>query len=295
MKLAVCVGINDYPGTINDLNGCVNDANDWAWLLANEFEFNETRVLLDSSATKENILAELDWLVSSATEGDVVVFTYSGHGTQVSDENNDEEDFYDEALYVYDTYIIDDELRSILDRLHPDATAYLVIDSCFSGTSTRVMAFGQTPKPKFVQTHQVDRKVLRKNLLQEEEMTELLLTGSSDSEYAYDAYFGGKYNGAMTYFALTTMYENLGASWEDFYTKLRENLPSTSYPQTPQLEGKEELKQRVLFEATEVAPEPPTQPPDPPELPGDACWILSFIREILAWLVDVLDGFLHRR
>ena len=28
-KTALCIGINNYPGTQNDLNGCVNDANDW--------------------------------------------------------------------------------------------------------------------------------------------------------------------------------------------------------------------------------------------------------------------------
>ena len=33
MKKAVCIGINNYPGTSNDLQGCVNDANDWCALL----------------------------------------------------------------------------------------------------------------------------------------------------------------------------------------------------------------------------------------------------------------------
>ena len=27
---ALCIGINNYPGTNMDLAGCVNDANDWA-------------------------------------------------------------------------------------------------------------------------------------------------------------------------------------------------------------------------------------------------------------------------
>ena len=29
-KKALCIGINDYPGTGMDLRGCVNDADDWA-------------------------------------------------------------------------------------------------------------------------------------------------------------------------------------------------------------------------------------------------------------------------
>ena len=35
-KYALCIGINDYPGTDSDLSGCVNDANDWAAALTNE-------------------------------------------------------------------------------------------------------------------------------------------------------------------------------------------------------------------------------------------------------------------
>src|SRR3989304_1432528 len=33
-KRALCIGINDYPGTGSDLAGCVNDANDWTSVLA---------------------------------------------------------------------------------------------------------------------------------------------------------------------------------------------------------------------------------------------------------------------
>ena len=29
MRTALCIGINDYPGTGSDLAGCVNDAQDW--------------------------------------------------------------------------------------------------------------------------------------------------------------------------------------------------------------------------------------------------------------------------
>ena len=40
MKLALCVGINDYPGVSNDLYGCRNDAADWTGALtARGFEF----------------------------------------------------------------------------------------------------------------------------------------------------------------------------------------------------------------------------------------------------------------
>lgn len=36
---ALCVGINDYPGSGNDLKGCVNDAKAWAELLIEHYGF----------------------------------------------------------------------------------------------------------------------------------------------------------------------------------------------------------------------------------------------------------------
>ena len=90
MKSAVCVGINNYPGIFNDLKGCVNDANDWSALLQG-LGFS-TRTLLDSQATKANVKSALQGLVNSTGAGDMAVFTYSGHGTQVADRNSDEAD-----------------------------------------------------------------------------------------------------------------------------------------------------------------------------------------------------------
>jgi len=50
MKRAICVGINNYPGTVNDLEGCVNDAEDWERYLL-EIGFDEVTTILDKSAT----------------------------------------------------------------------------------------------------------------------------------------------------------------------------------------------------------------------------------------------------
>ena len=50
-KYALCIGINDYPGTENDLSGCVNDANDWATALSKR-GFATTK-MLDKQATEK--------------------------------------------------------------------------------------------------------------------------------------------------------------------------------------------------------------------------------------------------
>ena len=78
-KKALCIGINDYPGTQNDLSGCVNDANDWAAALAAR-GFAVTK-LIDAQATKAAMVAAMSGLISGATKGDTVIITYSGHGT----------------------------------------------------------------------------------------------------------------------------------------------------------------------------------------------------------------------
>jgi len=62
MKKALCVGINNYPGTSNDHNGCVNDANDWSALLQ-DYGFS-VDILLDSKATRQNIKNALSDLVN---------------------------------------------------------------------------------------------------------------------------------------------------------------------------------------------------------------------------------------
>jgi hypothetical protein len=266
MKKAVCVGVNNYPGFGNDLQGCVNDAQDWSMLL-NEYGF-ETSLLLDSQATRQNIKAALDDLVNSAADGDVIVFSYSGHGTQYLDTDQDEGDVYDEALFVYDGKILDDEMRVIIEKINPRATLLVISDSCFSGSVTRIIP--ENTKPRFMPVDGISnfRMVRQRLLLPESGMPELLITGCSDSEYSYDAKIEGRYNGAMSAMAIRLIRENPGLTYNQFFTRLRQLLPSSDYPQSPQLEGSQSHKDTLLFEPFEPVSEPgPTPTPEPTPTP----------------------------
>ncbi|MBI5840543.1 MAG: caspase family protein [Chloroflexi bacterium] len=286
MKKAVCIGINNYPGIFNDLKGCVNDANDWSELLK-DLGF-DVSLMLDSQATRQNIKAALQGLVDGTKAGDIAVFTYSGHGTQVTDANSDEGDPYDEALYVYDGTIIDDELRPILKGIHPQATLVVISDSCFSGSVTRIAALAaQKFTPRFVPpaVSTVGRAARRPFLMPETDMPEILITGCTDSEYSYDAEFDGRPNGAMTALALRVIRQDLNATYREFYAGLRKLLPSSDYPQTPQLEGSDANKDRELFEplAVEPGPEPapePTPSPTPQPTPESPGCIAGAIRQL---------------
>jgi hypothetical protein len=271
MKKAICVGINNYPGSFNDLNGCVNDANDWAALLQG-FGF-DVSLILDSQATAHNVKAALQGLVDVTNAGDIAVFTYSGHGTQVVDRNSDEADPYDEAIFLYDKSVIDDELRVILQGIHPQATLVVISDSCFSGSVTRIAGEKATPRfvPPAVST--AGRVARTPFLIPEADMPELLISGCSDSEYSYDAEFNGRPNGAMTALAIHVIKQNPDVTYREFYAGLRALLPSQDYPQTPQLEGSDANKDRKLFQplAVEPGPQPtpgPTPSPTPEPAPG---------------------------
>ena len=274
MKRAVCVGINNYPGIFNDLKGCVNDARDWSALLQG-LGF-DVSLILDSQATKTNVKAALQGLINETNAGDIAVFTYSGHGTQVVESDGDEGDAYDEAICLYDGNVIDDELRTILRGIHSQATLVVISDSCFSGSVTRIA--GEKAIPRFIPppvstTGMITRKSF---LIPEGDMPEILITGCSDSEYSYDAEFNGRPNGAMTALALGVIQQNPNATYREFHTALRTLLPSEDYPQSPQLEGSDVNKDRRLFESFAAEPEPTPQPtpspvPEPspaPESPG---------------------------
>ncbi len=261
MKKAICAGINNYPGVSNDLNGCVNDVNDWAsFLQLNGFE---TKIILNSSATRNNLLNGLKNLVAEAQADDVIVFSYSGHGTNVVDTSGDEEDSYDEALYVYDGTILDDELREIIRETKAGVHLVIISDSCFSGTVTRVAPQG---KPRYIKTDDIPVNAKsKKRFLSDEDMVEILISGCDNDEYSYDAQINGRWNGAFSAAALDVMKDRL--TYNEFYQALRGILPSSQYPQTPQLEGSTANKNRLLFETESLVPLPEPEP-EPAEEPS---------------------------
>jgi uncharacterized caspase-like protein len=89
-KRALLVGCN-YPGTKCELHGCANDVKRMRTTLVERFGFDESDILVmldtDPSTpqpTGANIRSSLKKLINSVEPGDVLVFHYSGHGTQVS-------------------------------------------------------------------------------------------------------------------------------------------------------------------------------------------------------------------
>ncbi|HSC29264.1 MAG TPA: caspase family protein [Vicinamibacterales bacterium] len=136
-RVALCVGIDRYVQ--RPLAGCVNDARTWGEALGT-LGF-DVQYLFDSRATRAAMLDGLERLVSKARAGDVVVFQYSGHGTQLADTTGDERDRFDEAFVPVDyhtgAFLIDDDVSDVLSGLPRGVLATLFTDCCHSGTITR--------------------------------------------------------------------------------------------------------------------------------------------------------------
>jgi hypothetical protein len=261
-KQALCIGINDYPGTQNDLAGCVNDANDWAAELSGR-GFSVSK-MIDKQATHAAMRGAINKLIEGAVHGDTLVLTYSGHGTWVPDSSGDETDGRDEALCPYDIStagpLLDDDLRKMFAARAAGVRILLLSDSCHSGSVTRGreddLDPGQ-PRARFMPLESwmgsaelpaASARPAHLVLGLKRSGGDLLLAGCLDTQYSWDTSFRGRPNGAFTYYALKTLRESKPANYDAWFKALRAYLPSTRLPQEPQILGSASARRFKVFD-----------------------------------------------
>lgn len=243
-KLGLCIGINNYPGTSNDLAGCVNDANDWSAELRKRGFAVDT--LLDKQATKTNITNGMMGLLEKAKGDDVVVITYSGHGTWQADDDDDEPDGRDEALCPYDVSggpLLDDELYDIFSTRARGTRLVFLSDSCHSGSVAKLYpepnierkirfmspVYYQPSAEKLARLRAVEKTASRGR----SRSSALLISGCADVEYSYDTSFGGRPNGAFTRVALDVLDATNPATYRDWFSAIKKRLPSCHAESAP--------------------------------------------------------------
>jgi hypothetical protein len=143
-RRALCVGVDAYPDVDDRLLGAVSDARAWAGgLTAQGFAVT---TLLDGEATRAALMQQLTDLVLGSSAGDVLVFQFSGHGTEVEDVDRDEASSgngYDEALCPVDfraagsDVVLDDDLFDLFVRLPEGVALTCFFDCCHSGDVSR--------------------------------------------------------------------------------------------------------------------------------------------------------------
>jgi len=263
-KKALCVGINkfkNFPSAA--LQGCVNDTKDMVLVLTKYMGFKDGDIvtLTDDTATKENIMANLNQMVDGAKAGRYshLVFSLSSHGTQVPDLSGDEPDKADEAfcptdlaqkgnVWDPDHIIVDDELHDLFIQIPENVLLECYLDTCHSGTGLKAIDLLLSRKPRYLPPPSLEafEKVegrssrgLHLSLLESGSINHMLWAGCRADQTSADAKIGDSWHGAFTYYLCKNINDAGGKiTRKQLLKKLRADLKTGRYTQVPQLETK---------------------------------------------------------
>jgi hypothetical protein len=152
---ALLIGVGRYAHFDDRLNGVSLDLDmmtEMARLMG--FDQSAIKTLAHEQATTARVYQTFDdWLINGTEPRDRVLIYFSGHGSQVPDENQDEKDQFDEVLLLYDTTLsVEDGRQSLEGVLHDDRfhrmlsqiksrNILVILDACHSGSATRGLRF----------------------------------------------------------------------------------------------------------------------------------------------------------
>ena len=150
---ALLIGVGRYAQFEEKLNGVSLDIGMMREIVhLMGFKSHEIKVLEHEYASAAAVYDAIEtWLINGAGPDDRVLFYFSGHGSQIPDENNDENDHFDEVLLLYDTalgekhgrqtlkgVLLDDHMNQMLARMK-SRNILVILDACHSGSATKRM------------------------------------------------------------------------------------------------------------------------------------------------------------
>jgi metacaspase-1 len=211
--ISLHIGLNSvdpdhYEGWDGALNACEFDAKDMQ-ALAKKQKFGSSKLLLTNNGTSAAVSAAMSDAAKRLSSGDIFFLTYSGHGGQVPDTNQDEPDRRDETWVLYDRQLVDDELYGLYAKFKAGVRIMVLSDSCHSGTVTRAVPpfLRGGPRQKFM-PQRVGERVYKAHKKQYDAIqaknkaaeavtpkaTILLISGCQDNQVSLD----GSQNGLFT-------------------------------------------------------------------------------------------------
>ena len=277
---ALIVGVSDYINFEDveggDLPGAERDASAMRDVLVARWGFptENIHLLLNRDATRAGIEQQINgWLKTNAQSGDQVVVFFAGHGSQVWDENGDEDDGLDETIAPSDVLpdspandITDDVLGEWLRAL-PTRNVVYIHDNCNAGTGTRAV----TP---FSRARRLDRSPSalpgagRRAIGNLEDLSGfditsqdvLELAAAQPDQAAVDAYFPGAdgaesfHGGAFTTYLVQQLWRAPASStYEDVFKSVRQKLEINRFQQEPQISADVPLRTEKLFSLAGVS------------------------------------------
>jgi uncharacterized caspase-like protein len=212
--LSVHLGLNKvdpaaYNGWDGALRGCIADAEAMA-ALAKAVGFTSTTVLLDEEANGEALKEALTNAAALLSAGDTLFLTYSGHGSQIDDEDNDESDYLDETWCLYGSQWLDDETRTALEAFQRGVRVIVFSDSCHSGSVTR-----GTP------AEAIGQRYAEEQPRGELGASVLLISGCQDNQTSGDTKRGGVFTRAL----LEVWRDGaFNGTWRQFHRSIRRRI-----------------------------------------------------------------------
>ena len=122
------MGANDYVGCSADLSAPPYAVDDMEELFTRCYYLEVLTILMGENATKENILDEIWYTFKDATEDDVSIFYFAGHG------GSRYGNFYicpTDTDWTLENNITVTELECLLDKIA--GTKIVILDCCHSG------------------------------------------------------------------------------------------------------------------------------------------------------------------
>ena len=281
-KRALLVGISDYlklpseksssKHNLKDLRGAPNDIRLMKQIFQKYgFSKKDIKVLFNSQATMQNISYEFrKWLIKGTKPGDLVVFYFTGHGSQIPDQNGDETDGKDEVLLPYNAdpetgynIIVDDLLGSWLRQLK-GREVVAIIDSCYSGGAIRgirgnpVSELYQTPAwlPKYVPLNlrkgyippQPEQPLIAKPDIPEDVV---FFGASRENQVAYEIKEpNGLFYGGFTLALATVLAHEKNPTYQDVYKQVTEKVwDELNLPQKPVLIASKDILRTTFLKS----------------------------------------------
>jgi len=223
-------------------------------LLTTKFEFLPENVLVlkDSEATHAGIIAAIqNHLIARAQAGDIVVFHYSGHGSQMRDVTGKQISGLDETIVPYDSRDPEGKIFDISGaELHPllvqltakTRNVTFILDSCHSGSLVRgarvrtIPADTRTPPPLPQAGSGLSRGT--SSVGDEKTSSFAFISAATSRESAFEHFADGKDHGALTYFLTRQLRSaGAGATYRDIMDGVAGNVTANYPAQHPSLEG----------------------------------------------------------
>jgi len=253
---ALTIGLNSvdpghYAGWSGNLNACEADAESMSTIA--ESKGFQVSTLITKSATREQVANDIVNTARELQSGDIFMLSYSGHGGQLPDLNDEEPDALDETWCLYDGEMIDDEIYALLGNFAEGVRVLVFSDSCHSGTVTKEAYYSGTlttrgetlrsPTPTYrvmppdaaLQTYRLNTEFYQELQANPDLRTAqdnvaasvLLISGCQDNQLSSDGTFNGLFTGQLLQ---VWKHGQFSGNYREFHRAIVKRMPPDQTP-----------------------------------------------------------------